>query len=76
MEHGECHRFPPVLNLVLVQVDVKRDVKHDKLNGRICDRGEAAMRAAEGPWAWVFPMVDGDQWCGEFQEGDADTGGE
>lgn len=51
---GQCHRYPPVLNLVAL----KWWVRHRKMGV-----GEVAMKSLP----WYRPVADCDDWCGEFR---------
>jgi hypothetical protein len=47
-EHGQCHRYPPVLDTAYASW------KDDS--------------PTESPCAYVQPLVDFDDWCGEWRE--------
>lgn len=54
---GECRRSPPVFSPAYLASE--RQLNRDAYETRLVDCD---------PRAWRFPMVHGDDWCGEYQQ--------
>lgn len=49
-----CRRFPPTLNTTVVDLWAE-------------DHCDGDVEAPHNAFAWVFPTVNADDWCGEHQ---------
>lgn len=60
---GYCHRYPPVMNHTQISTEASDNRKYKD------DPDNEDPRLIAGMfYAWSFPVVEGKQFCGEWQE--------